>query len=465
MNGYDPTDKGFYHGGDLAGVLKKLDYIAGLGTTAIWMTPMFANRWVQGTGADVSAGYHGYWTLDFTKMDPHFGTNAEMKAVIEAAHRKGIKVFFDIVANHTADVIDYAEGTHDYRSKGAYPYVDAAGNEFDDRDYAGKPNFPRLNRDSFPYTPTFRTPADARAKTPAWLNDVTLYHNRGDSTFSGENSEYGDFVGLDDLFTEHPRVVKGMTDIFTFWIDELKIDGYRVDTVKHVNMEFWRALAPAVQAYAKAKGRPDFFVFGEVFDSDARATSRYTTTGKLQSTLDFPFQSAARGFAAGKPTSLMADAFDASDYYTDADSNAYSLPTFLGNHDMGRIGNMLNTDLPAAADPELLARDQLAHALLYLSRGNPVVYYGDEQGFTGDGGDKDARQSLFASKVASYNDDDLIGTDKTTATDSYGTGHPLYQRIKALAALTAQHKALRARQPDPAPRGRRAARVQPDRSA
>ena len=443
VHGYDPTDKGFYHGGDLAGLHKKLDYIDGLGTTAIWMTPMFANRWVQGSGNDISAGYHGYWTLDFTRMDPHFGTNAEMAAFIDAAHRRGIKVFFDIVANHTADVIDYAEKQYSYRNKAAYPYIDADGNEFDDRQYAGKPNFPKLTPDSFPYTPTFRTAADAKAKTPAWLNDVTLYHNRGDSTFSGENSEYGDFFGLDDLFTEHPRVVKGMTDIFTFWIDKLKIDGYRVDTVKHVNMEFWRALAPAVKAYATKKGRPDFFVFGEVFDSDVRKTSQYTTAGKLQSTLDFPFQSATRGFAAGKPTALPAGAFDDSDYYTDADSNAYSLPTFLGNHDMGRIGNMLRTDLPQAGDPEVLARDQLAHALLYLSRGNPVVYYGDEQGFVGDGGDKDARQDMFASKVASYNDDDLIGTDKTTATDSYGTTHPLYQRLKALSALTAKHKALR----------------------
>ncbi len=442
-HGFDPTDKGFYHGGDLAGLTRKLDYIDGLGTTAIWMTPMFANRWVQGEGADVSAAYHGYWTTDFTNIDPHFGTNAEMRTLIAEAHRRGMKVFFDIVANHTADVIDYAEGTRTYRSKGAYPYVDASGNEFDDRDHAydgaGPPNFPKLNRESFPYTPV----AGPQKKTPAWLNDVTLYHNRGDSTFSGENAEYGDFFGLDDLFTEHPRVVAGMTDIFTFWIDELQIDGYRVDTVKHVNLEFWQALAPAVQKYARSKGRPDFFVFGEVFDSDVRKTSQYTTAGKLQSTLDFPFQSAARGFATGKAPQATADAFDASDYYTDADSNAYSLPTFLGNHDMGRIGNMLRTDLPAAADPELLARDQLAHALLYLSRGNPVVYYGDEQGFTGDGGDKDARQSMFASKVASYNDDDLIGTDRTTATDSFVADHPLYQRLKALAALTARHQALR----------------------
>jgi len=125
--GYDPTDKGFYHGGDLAGVAKKLDYIKSLGTTAIWLTPTFKNQPVQGTGADASAGYHGYWITDFTQIDPHLGTNAEMKSLINAAHSKGMKVFFDIITNHTADVVDYEGGQHAYVSKETSPYKDAAG--------------------------------------------------------------------------------------------------------------------------------------------------------------------------------------------------------------------------------------------------------------------------------------------------------------------------------------------------
>ena len=86
----------------------KLDYIKGLGTTSIWLTPSFKNRPVQGSGANASAGYHGYWITDFTQIDPHLGTNAEMKTLIAKAHAKGMKVFFDIITNHTADVIDYA---------------------------------------------------------------------------------------------------------------------------------------------------------------------------------------------------------------------------------------------------------------------------------------------------------------------------------------------------------------------
>ena len=98
---------------------------------------------------------------------------------------------------------------------------------------------------------------------------------------------------------------------------------------------------------------------------------------------------------------------------------------------------------PGAPDEELLKRDRLAHELMYLSRGNPVIYYGDEQGFTGDGGDQLARQDMFPSRVAEYNDDDLIGTDATTAESNFDRKHPLFQSIAKLAVLTKKHKTLR----------------------
>jgi pullulanase-type alpha-1,6-glucosidase len=429
--GFDPADKGFYHGGDLAGLRGKLDYLDDLGITAIWLTPMFANQWVQGTGADVSAGYHGYWTTDFTRLDPHFGTTQDMQRLIHDAHGRGMKVFFDIVANHTADVIDYAEGKHDYISTGAVPYLDAQGNPVDIGALAGRPDFPKLDpKKSFPYTPVVKP---GTKKKPDWLNDPTLYHNRGDSTFSGESSGYGDFNGLDDLMTENPKVVEGMEKIFTSWIDTLGIDGYRVDTVKHVNMEFWQALAPHVKAYAAKRGKKDFFVFGEVFSSDPTLTSSYTTTGRMQASLDFPFQSGAVNFLSGKGSGGLGDVLLADDQYTDADSNASSLPTFLGNHDMGRVGWMLRQNRPGIGEDELLNRLRLGNALMYLWRGNPVVYYGDEQGFAGGGGDKLARQDMFASKTPEYAAEELIGSDRTGAQDNFRTDSPLYRQLADLA--------------------------------
>ncbi|WP_443044009.1 pullulanase-type alpha-1,6-glucosidase [Streptomyces sp. NBC_00322] len=432
--GYDPADKGFYQGGDLKGLTGKLDYIKGLGTTAIWLAPIFKNRPVQGTGKDASAGYHGYWITDFTQVDPHFGTNADLEKLIDKAHGKGMKVFFDVITNHTADTVDYAEKKYGYRPKGAYPYLDKDGRPFDDRAAIGK-----VDADSFPYTPKA-----SGHKVPAWLNDPTMYHNRGDSTFAGESSEYGDFSGLDDLWTERPELVKGMEQIYEKWVRDFDIDGFRIDTVKHVDMDFWTQWATALDAYAARRGRDDFFMFGEVFSADTAITSPYVTRGRLDATLDFPFQDAARAFASqGAPAERLGKVF-ADDYrYTSDKANAYEQVTFLGNHDMGRIGTFLTQDNPKADDAELLKRARLGYELMFLNRGNPVVYYGDEQGFTGAGGDKDARQSLFASKTPDYLDDDQLGTDRTHASDAYDTGHPLYRSIAALSKLTKDHPALR----------------------
>ncbi len=158
---------------------------------------------------------------------------------------------------------------------------------------------------SFPYEPTFKNPADATVKVPAWLNDPTMYHNRGTSTFSGENSEYGDFPSgnrsaLDDLWTERPQVVQGMIDIYKTWVDEAGVDGFRIDTVKHVNMDFWKQFGPALQGHAASVGNKDFFMFGEVYDADPRFMSQYTTEGKLQATVDFGFQGSGVNFAKGR---------------------------------------------------------------------------------------------------------------------------------------------------------------------
>ncbi|MFJ8488030.1 pullulanase-type alpha-1,6-glucosidase [Streptomyces sp. NPDC094038] len=438
--GYDPTDKGFYQGGDLKGLTNRLDYIKGLGTTAIWMAPIFKNRPVQGTGSNASAGYHGYWITDFTQVDPHFGTNKDLATLISKAHAKGMKVFFDVITNHTADVVDYEEKSYDYLSKGAFPYLTKDGQPFDDADYAdGRKKFPAVSTASFPRTPT----VTSRSKVPSWLNDPTMYHNRGDSTFAGESATYGDFSGLDDLWTERPEVVSGMEKIYERWVKDYAIDGFRIDTVKNVNMEFWTQWATALDTYAARHGRKNFFMFGETYSADTSVTSPYVTQGRLDATLDFPFQDAARSYASqGGSAQKLASVFGDDYKYTTDKANAYEQVTFLGNHDMGRIGYFLEQDNPKATDAELLAKDRLANEVMFLSRGNPVVYYGDEQGFTGSGGDKDARQTMFASKVADYLDDDEIGTDRTAASDSYDTRAPLYKQISALGKLRKDNPAL-----------------------
>ncbi|MDQ3399010.1 MAG: alpha-amylase family glycosyl hydrolase, partial [Deinococcota bacterium] len=449
-HGYLPSDKGYYHGGDIAGLIQKLDYLESMGVTAIWVGPIFENKPVQEDATNLyghSSGYHGYWITDFMRVDPHLGSNEEFAVLVEAAHARGIKVFIDIITNHTADVIQYEEGEYSYRGKAQYPYLDVDGEPFDDADYAYRGQedyaFPEMDTGGFPYTP-FVPEGEQGVKNPAWLNDLTLYHNRGNTSFSGENSLYGDFFGLDDLFTARKEVVQGMIEIYRFWIETFNVDGFRIDTTKHVNIEFWQAFGPAILKAAREAGIAHFFAFGEVYDQRPPFLSYFSTTGELQSTIDFAFQGAARNFASrSQATSVLRDLFALDDYYTHAGGNAYAMPTFVGNHDMGRIGFFLQQDQPGASDEELLRRAALAHALMYFARGQPVIYYGDEQGFTGDGGDKDARQDMFPSEVPSYNDDALIGTEATTAEDNFDPTHPLYRTLKRYAEVYAAHLALR----------------------
>ena len=445
-HGFLPTSTGYYHGGDLAGLTSKLDYLAGMGVNALWITPPVVNKPVQGDGtiAGSTAGYHGYWGVDFLNVDPHLGTRADFDAFIAAAHQRGMKVYLDIVANHTADVIQYQGGQSVYRSKADYPYRDASGKVFDDQAYAGTADFPAMDAaTSFPYVPIFATDADRTIKNPAWLNNPIYYHNRGNSTFRGENSLYGDFFGLDDLFTEQPTVVNGLIDVYKQWVDA-GADGFRIDTAKHVNLEFWQKFAPALMTYAKSKGKPDFYMFGEVLDSDPATPSIFTGKGQLPGTLDFGFRDQALNFAVkSDPTDKLRDLFASDDYYTDADSNASGLAKFVSNHDQGRVGYSLQTQLKDAPDSEKVARAKLGYALTYFTRGFPIVYYGDEQGFVGGGSDQASREDMMPSQVASYNAEDLLGTDKTTADANFNAEHTIYKALEQFGQLHKDNVALR----------------------
>jgi len=453
--GYDPTSKGFYHGGDLKGLIKRLDYIQGLGATAVWVGPVFKNKVVQGPKGQESAGYHGYWITDFTKVDPHFGTNAEFEALVDAVHARGMKFYMDIVVNHTADVLYFAEcegrGACPYRSIADYPYqrrggVDGApiNHGFTGERDGSPANFARLKNPNYAYTVKV-SPFEKEIKRPAWLNDPIYYHNRGDSTFRGESSTMGDFVGLDDVFTEHPRVIQGMIDIYGAWIDKYGVDGFRIDTAQHVNPEFWQKFVPAMLARAKARGIPHFHIFGEVSTDgiDPAHTAENTRVDKLPSVLDFSFAYAVfEVVAQNHGTDELTKLFRADPLYEGGAAGALLLPTFISNHDAGRVGMFVRDFNKQASRDELLKRDMLAHAMLLTLRGVPTIYSGDEQGFTGHSNDQGARQDMFASQVASYNDDWLLGTSSTTARANFNPAHPLYREIAELARIRTSHKAL-----------------------
>jgi glycosidase len=371
QTGFDPAAKGFFHGGDLRGVLEQLDYIQQLGATAVWLAPIFRNKPVQGAPGQESAGYHGYWITDFTRVDPHFGTEEDFQALVDAAHGRGMKIYMDIVVNHTADVIFYRQCTPQacpYRSRVERPYT--------------------------PYVPK----GQEHIKVPDWLNDLSYYHNRGNSTFEGESALDGDFAGLDDLMTENPRVVQGFIDIYGAWIDRYSVDGFRIDTARHVNSEFLQAFVPAMLARARARGIPNFHIFGEVYTGamDVALLARHTRLHEMPAVLDFAFAAAVRESVAGaRGTDVLERLFADDVLYEGGADTALQLPTFISNHDQGRFAAHVRAARPGVSDEEVSRRTMLAHAMLLTLRGVPVLYYGDEQGFVGTTWDQDARQDLF----------------------------------------------------------------------
>lgn len=397
-SGYNPRDIGGWHGGDFKGVTKRLDYIKAMGFTSIWITPPVKQKYVQGD----SAAYHGYWGLDFTTVDPHLGSEADLKELITEAHAREIKVIFDIVINHTADVIYYENGK--------------------------------------PVT----TVAEANSKKPEWLNKISNYNNLGNSPSVESAIEVSDFFGLDDINTKKPEIIQGWIKVWSDWIAQYNFDGMRIDTFKHVDAAFWKQFVPKIQSAAKQAGKKEFLIFGEVADPDSLTLSQYVVDKQTPGILDFSFQKKVIPFAQyGLDVEGLAELFNQDDYFTTQYSNAGSLVTFLGNHDMGRIGRFISSGYSDSEADKVLDRSKLAQALLFYLRGTPAVYYGDEKGMVGTGGDKKARQDMFATQVEDWKSEVRIGSAPIGDSSSFTGIHPLQDQISTMQKVIAAHPTLR----------------------
>ena len=436
--GFDPTDPAFYHGGDLTGLTQHLQRIKDLGFTALWVTPVVK----QDPFENGSAAYHGYWGLDFTTVDPHLGSDADFAALVGAAHGLGLKIYLDVVVNHTADVVQLT-GT----SYSDAPYRDCHGKRFNPARYVTG-RFPCLKAANMPRVP-FVVPGDRNLKKPAWLNDPLNYHDRGNIDFGSCSDmcfEQGDFFGLDDLFTEKPNVQNGLAQVYAEWITRFHVDGFRVDTAKHVNATFFRLWVPKIRAAARAAGISDFPVFGEVTINDASDLSYYVRDRGLPQVLDFPFQEVASGYASGASGARgIADRLDADDYFRTASGVDPAFTTFLGNHDMGRAAQQILSDAPGLSPGQLLQHVELGYDLLYLLRGAPAVLYGDEVGMIGSGGDQQARQDMFPTQVTDWQTQARVGGPPIGKGTSFDvTQNPIETQLKTLSALRDAHPELAA---------------------
>jgi glycosidase len=351
-----------------------------------------------------------------------------------------MKVYLDVVVNHTADVVQLS-GT-DYSD---LPYRDCHGKPFNPARYVTAGAFPCLKAANMPRVP-FVLKSDQHLKKPEWLNDPLDYHDRGNIDFGScgqQCFEQGDFFGLDDLFTEKPSVMKGLAAIYASWITRFHVDGFRVDTAKHVNAAFFRLWVPRIRAAARTAGIADFPIFGEVTLNDAVDLSDYVRTRGLPQLLDFPLQQVATAYAAGAAGARgLGRRLDDDDYFRIANGVDPMFATFLGNHDMGRGAQQILSQAPGLSGDALLQRVELGYDVLYLLRGAPVVQWGDEVGMIGSGGDRAAREDMFPTQVPDWRTEPRVGGPPIGAGSSFAVSSPLEAHLAQLAALRDAHPEL-----------------------
>jgi len=378
------TDDKFY-GGTLRGITQHLNYVAGLGCTAIWLSPIFENN------ADA---YHGYDINNYLNVDPHFGTKDDLIELVETAHafeRDGepwpIRIILDVVLNHSGNNWSYP---------GDAPYL-----------YFADQQFP------------FGAWRRADRPVPTELRDPSFYHRRGQITNydSPLEAQHGDIATLKDYANEDDAVgsfvVNALIKAHCYWLREADVDGFRVDAVKHMNPVACSWFCSNVREYAQSLGKRHFFLFGEVATPSDDVYNRYigpstsvrdsTVFFGLDSVLDFrlaegvfgdsdnaPLRDVLKGFK-GPQTLFNRIEAQRQRALNRAELGRF-LVTFVDNHDSfwqptGRYGN-------GADDEQIIG----AAGFLLCSLGTPCIYYGMEQGLSGQGGDRQIREALFDSK-------------------------------------------------------------------
>lgn len=403
----EPSALARYQGGDWQGIIDRLDYLEALGVTSLWISPIVLN-------VDYDAGfdaYHGYWAVDLERLNPHFGDLATLRALVRAAHARGMTVILDIVTNHLGQVFYYDINNNgqpdDSLMGGGVRSPLTRITEYDpDYDPRGIQGFTSLGESGPAPIRFFNMPEIFRVPpSPALFRDPSVYNRRGRVTDWNVREQvlYGDFPGgLKDLNTEDPRVRDEMVRIYTNWVLSTDIDGFRIDTIKHVEHDFWRDFATRIRRNLAAAGKTNFFMFGEAFDGDDALIGSYTQPGMLDSVFYFShkFWVFSDVFVNEGPTTQITR------LYAQRDTNYSSVPqeggigarprdvlvNFIDNHDVPRF-------LFHRPDPG--GPDALRAALAYLltQDGIPCIYYGTEQEFAG-GNDPANREPLWWSGYA-----------------------------------------------------------------
>lgn len=403
-----------WQGGDWRGVEQHLDYVEALGASTIWISPIVRNV----ARMDVADGYHGYWASDFTRVEPHFGSEADLVSLVRASHARGLHVIVDVVTNHTGRVFFYdldGDGVEDEGE--AQPPYRAEG-------YDAPVVFTEATRLFAPLPPIDEGDA-SRERDPGAIDlDATFFHRRGYGDLTiGEQRRYGDFPdGLRDFDTESERVLDALVQTWVTWVLRTDVDGLRLDAVPHAEVPFWQAFCRRLRLRLAALGKHRFFLLGEIFEADPRDIVPYVSDDALDAGFDIPLKYALvnRILADGAAPSEAVPVLEtARSFFRDVpqDEGIGVAPwparlALIDNHDTGRLRSEI--DDPFAVDQALVA--------IFTIDGIPCVYYGTEQELAGPGGH--------------------LGREPLWLTD-YRRDLPTFQLVQLLSGLRHSSAALR----------------------
>jgi len=429
-------------GGNLAGIASKMGYLKRLGVTTLWISPVLRQR----KGVD---DYHGYGIQNFLEVDPHFGTDKDFTDLVIAAHNAGLYVILDVILNHSADVFQYDTRDQDGNlyepgwSGVTYPVRGW-------RDPSGAATLPFPGRVN---------PADSdSAVWPVELQDDGVFTCKGkiyDWNATPEKTE-GDFEGLKDIHQGAGDVaeyapssaLRTLADAYKYWLAYADLDGFRVDTVKHMDLGATRFFASEIHEFAQSIGKDSFFLVGEITGSRGEAVDTRDQTG-----LD-----AALGLADVQ--GLLADTakgWTNPKWYFDIFRNSVQIDkathtwfrnhvvTTFDDHDLVRMGRSHKARF--AADAEGRALELAVLAMNATTLGIPCIYYGSEQLFNGSfptavntnpkndfKADRYIRETMFGAGFGSFQSRDRHFFDESGDT---------YKRLTAILAIRKNELALR----------------------
>ena len=413
--GRDVTQRNRFQGGNIKGITRRLDYLQGLGCSTVWLSPILKNR------QQTADSYHGYGIQDFLEIDARFGTLDDLRALTAAAHARGMYVILDIVVNHSGDVWAYPSDAPYYYFEGqTFPFG------FWRRSGPG-PNF-----------------LDDDAIWPVELQSPDAFKRRGQirDWYDEVEARDGDFLNLKEMDVTRPSVLDTLIKAHKYWIAAADIDGFRIDTVKHLEHSATAIFCNAIREYTRRIGKHNFFLFGEIVADDATIqkylgrNSRIVGTNErfpsLDAALDFPLyfllEEVLKGIANPAALRSRYEAFRTN--YADHGAASSQFVTFVDNHDqMARPYRRFMHGNP------FLQQAVLAIGYLLTSPGVPCIYYGTEQGFDG-GGPDDAyvRECLFGGSWGGFD---------SSERHCFNPAHAIYQGISAIAQIRKTSSTLR----------------------